>query len=135
MAYVWSEEWATGNETIDAQHKQLVGAVNELMEACSNGMGSSKLSSTMQFLIDYTSKHFADEEELQQQYNYPGFRNHFKLHEAFKANVNELAKSLQREGANISLVAKVNSRIRGWLVNHMQREDKKVAEYIRRQTG
>ena len=135
MAYVWTEEWATGNVAIDDQHKQLVKSVNDLVDACSSGMGRSKLSTTMQFLIDYTAKHFADEEKLQQKYRYPDYPNHFKMHEAFKASVNDLSKSLQTEGATIALVAKVNSSVGGWLINHIKREDKRVAEHIRKQTG
>ncbi|MDR2598643.1 MAG: bacteriohemerythrin, partial [Oscillospiraceae bacterium] len=95
MLYVWSDELATGNVMIDTQHKQLIKMVNDLMEACKSGHGRAKLSSTMQFLIDYTIKHFADEEKLQHQHSYPDFANHRKLHEAFKVTVLELDKELK----------------------------------------
>ncbi|MDR2569576.1 MAG: bacteriohemerythrin [Oscillospiraceae bacterium] len=131
MAYVWTEELATGNLMIDSQHKQLVKMVNDLMEACKGGQGRAKLSPIMQFLIDYTVKHFADEEKLQQQHGYPDFLSHRKMHEAFKVTVLDLDKQLKAEGATIALVAKMNTSIGGWLVNHIQREDKKVAAHIK----
>lgn len=131
MAYTWSNDLTTGNAAIDAQHKQLIKAINDLVEACSSGKGRATVSSTLDFLIDYTAKHFHDEEKLQQQYRYPDFTNHRKLHEAFKVSVRELAKQLKTEGPTVILVGKVNSSIGGWFVNHIQREDKKVAGHIR----
>ena len=133
MAYIWVEGWATGNVTIDTQHKQLFKAINDLLDACSGGRGRAHISATMKFLIEYTAKHFGDEEKLQQQYHYPDFLNHKKLHDGFKSVVSELAKRLQVEGPTISLVAEVNSNTGGWLVNHIHNEDKRVAAYIRSQ--
>ncbi|MDR2546038.1 MAG: bacteriohemerythrin [Lachnospiraceae bacterium] len=131
MAYVWTEDLATGNTMIDTQHKQLIKMVNDLLEACKSGQERTKLTTTMQFLVDYTVKHFADEEKLQQQSNYPDFANHKKLHEAFKVTVLDLNKQLKAEGATNALVAKLNTSIGGWLVTHIQREDKKVAAHIK----
>jgi hemerythrin len=133
MAYTWTDEWATGNATIDAQHKQLIKDVNDLVEACSSGQGRAKLHSTMKILQDYTVKHFKFEEEFQQKNNYPNYEVHKKLHEGFKATVAELAKALDEDGASISLLGKVNSSIGSWLIAHIRFEDKKMVEYINSQ--
>ena len=130
MTYMWKAEYATGNTEIDEQHKQLFKAVNDLISACSSGQGHDVLDPTIKFLVDYTVKHFADEEKLQQQYQYPDFTNHKKLHENFKTTVLKLTKELQEGGTSTVLVGKVNSTIGNWLVNHIQREDKKVADHI-----
>jgi hemerythrin len=126
LAYTWSEEFATGNVTVDTQHKQLFIAINNLLDACSSGQGRAHLSKTLDFLIDYTVKHFSDEEKLQQQCNYPDYQNHKKLHDDFKITVGDLAKQLKENGSSIALVTKVNSNIGDWIVNHIKNEDKKV---------
>jgi len=131
MAYTWTQELATGVESIDDQHKQLFKAINDLLEACFSGTGHTKLDSTVQFLIDYTEKHFSDEEKLQQQYNYPKYPHHKKLHDAFDRTVREIADQLKKEGANAALLRKVNSSIGDWLVNHIKDEDKLFAAHIR----
>jgi hemerythrin len=131
MSLSWLDELATGNALIDMQHKQLINAVNDLINACMSGQGRNSLNSTMQFLLDYTIKHFADEEKLQQQHKYPGYISHKKLHDEFRASAVALAKQLEVEGPSIALVSKVNSSVGDWLVNHIKREDKKIAEYIR----
>jgi len=131
MAYTWSEDLATGNAAIDAQHKELIKAMNDMLDACFSGQGHAKLDPTIQFMVDYAEKHFADEESLQMQCRYPDYQNHKKLHDAFKVTVKDLAKHLMEEGPTTALVRKVNSSVGDWLVSHIKNEDKKVAKYIR----
>jgi len=44
--------------------------------------------------------------------------------------VADIVSEFQTTGATIQLVAKVNSSIAVWLINHIKKEDKKVAEHI-----
>jgi methyl-accepting chemotaxis protein len=129
--YAWTPDLETGHEMIDSQHKQLIKAIAALVDACSSGHGRARLEETMDFLEGYTAKHFGDEEALQLQYDYPDYINHKKLHDGFKRVVADLSLQLKTEGATISLVGKVNSHIGGWLVNHIKREDTKVAVHLR----
>jgi len=131
LAFTWSDNLATGNKLIDDQHKQLVKATNDLMDACKSGQGQAYLDTTMQFLVDYTIKHFGDEEKLQQQYHYPDYLNHKKLHDAFKSSMAELAKKLKSEGPTATLTIKISSSVSEWLIQHILNEDKKVAAYIK----
>ena len=131
MGYVWTVEWATGLPTIDMQHKQLFKAVNDLLDACSSGQGRCMVDKTLSFLMEYVDRHFKDEEELQEKFRYPDRAKHMLLHEDFRRSVDILAQRLQDEGPSVSLVAKLNTSLGGWLVTHIQSEDKKVAAHIR----
>ncbi|WP_027399477.1 bacteriohemerythrin [Anaerovorax odorimutans] len=131
MAYAWTSDLETGNTKIDGQHKQLIAAINNLLDACAKGKGRDELKYVTEFLYDYTSKHFADEEKLQLQSKYPDYENHKKYHETFKSVVKDLMNQLNAEGPTIVLVGKVNSSIAGWLLNHIKKEDVKVAAHIR----
>ncbi|MDR3271120.1 MAG: bacteriohemerythrin [Peptococcaceae bacterium] len=135
MAFTWSKDIATGNELIDLQHKQLIQAINNLLEACTQGKGRAALGETIDFLASYTAKHFADEENLQLQAKYADFTRHKTLHDGFKGTVSDLVRQLKAEGASIVLVGKVNSSIGDWLMNHIKREDTKVAAHIRNVNG
>ncbi|MDR2671541.1 MAG: bacteriohemerythrin [Oscillospiraceae bacterium] len=131
MAYTWSSDLETGYALIDAQHKELIQAVNNLLAACASGKGRASLNETLDFLLNYTVKHFSDEEKLQVQYHYPDYTNHKKLHDGFKVVVTNLSRQLKTEGPTIALVGKVNASIGDWLVSHIKREDKKVAAHLR----
>ncbi|WP_085832545.1 bacteriohemerythrin [Clostridium merdae] len=133
MAYTLTSDLITNNSMIDTQHKQLFDAINALLEACSKGQGRAEIGKTLDFLSKYVDKHFSDEEKLQVQYSYPEYDKHHKYHEEYKKIIRELQQELEKSGANIALVAKVNTAIGGWLVNHIKREDLKMAKYIREQ--
>jgi methyl-accepting chemotaxis protein len=128
----WSSDLETGNDLIDSQHKQLIEALANLMDACSGGKGRSVLVETFDFLEGYTAKHFGDEEALQKQYNYPDYPNHKKLHDGFKRVVADIGRQLKKEGPTVALVGKVNANVAGWLINHIKHEDTKVAAHVRK---
>lgn len=133
MAYAFSKDLETGNYTIDAQHRELINAINKLLEACAVGQGRNQLKETASFLLEYTKKHFGDEEKLQLQSKYPDYPNHKRYHDEFVRVVAELVKELDAKGADIVLVGKINSAVAGWLINHIKREDVKVAAHIKAQ--
>ena len=131
MAYVFTPDLETKNALIDSEHKQLIKAINDLLEACSNGQGRAQVAQTAKFVYDYTSKHFADEERLQLQYKYPDYPNHKRYHEAFKKSILDIMKKLDQQGATVAMVSEINLTLAGWLTNHIKREDKKLAAFIR----
>jgi hemerythrin len=131
MPYLWNSSLETGHELIDNQHKQLVATVNNLLDACRNGQGAAKVAATMDFLTGYTIKHFSDEEKLQRQYDYPDYLTHKRLHDTFKAVVEDLTKRLIREGPTEEIVEELSASIGDWLVNHIKGDDFRLAAYIK----
>ena len=131
MAYVFTPDLETKNALIDSEHKQLIKAINDLLEACSKGQGRAQVAQTAKFVYDYTSKHFADEERLQLQYKYPDYPNHKRYHEAFKKSILDIMKKLDQQGATVAMVSEINLTLAGWITNHIKREDKKLAAFIR----
>ncbi len=131
MAFAWTNDLETGNQAIDNQHKQLFKALNDLLAACAKGQGRNEMQKTALFLLDYTKKHFADEEKLQISVKYPEYQKHKGYHEAFKKVAADLVAELQKEGPTTVMLGKINSKVGDWLVTHIKREDKKLAAYIR----
>lgn len=128
--YEFTDELRTGNDTIDEQHMQLFEYINNLLQACAEGKGRSEISRAMLFLKEYTDEHFSAEEKLQNKYKYPDRVNHKRYHETFKNTIRELSDELERDGATIALVGKINRSVGDWLVNHVKNQDKKVAAHI-----
>ncbi len=63
MAIEWTDDLKTGDFVIDSEHKRLLKAANELVEACSKGKGRDELVRATDFLSYYTKTHFSHEEE------------------------------------------------------------------------
>jgi methyl-accepting chemotaxis protein len=129
--YVWDESFATGNESIDSQHKTLFDALNRLLAAMRKGEAGDELKNALDFLSNYTVKHFFDEEKIQQRASYPDFPNHHRLHEEFKATVQALGHELIMKGANEKLMADVRKKIGNWLVAHIKGQDVRLGKYLR----
>ncbi|ERM92576.1 hemerythrin [Caldanaerobacter subterraneus subsp. yonseiensis KB-1] len=127
----WTESLSIGNETIDSQHKELIRKINDVLEACNRQQGKEKVVEVMQFLKDYTVKHFKDEENLMKKYQYPMYEEHKKIHEDLVKKVEDLDERIKREGVSLSVVMTVNKTLVDWFVNHINKEDKKVGEYIK----
>ena len=72
MYAVFKNNLLTGNELIDAQHKELINRINKLVGACENGVCQLEAIRMLDFLSDYTDFHFREEEALQEKAGYPG---------------------------------------------------------------
>ncbi len=132
MAYQFTKDLETGNSVIDSEHKQLIDAVNALLDACAKGQGRTQLSTTANFLLNYTKKHFADEEAIQMKNRYPDYTRHKKIHEDFKKTAADLVSKIESEGPTVANVGQINSLLAGWLLNHIKGEDKKLANYLKK---
>jgi hemerythrin len=133
--YVWDDSVKTGHEMIDEQHKQLFAAVNGLLRACRENKGNDELTRSLNFLSDYTIKHFFDEEQVQLKCKYPDYPAHKQLHENFKATVRDLKVQLIMKGPSEALINDVRAKIGDWLVTHIKGNDIKLGAYIQRQNS
>jgi hemerythrin-like metal-binding protein len=127
----WNPALATGNKDIDSQHKQIFRLTSSLSAACSSGQGLDMLNEALDFLASYTVRHFSDEEALQLKYHFPGYEEHKKLHDDFKKTVSDLVEDFRKNGSSGELLEKVSSIIVHWLVEHIEKEDSKIADYVK----
>jgi len=131
MAYQWDSTLETGYDKVDNQHKQLVAALNALIEASRSGKGDKAVMETMDFLTGYAVKHFSDEEKLQVQYDYPDYLNHKRIHDDFKKTVTELTEHVIKEGPSVRVVNEVTNSLGAWLINHIKGDDFRMASYVK----
>ena len=128
----WSKDYELGCEFVDSQHKRLFELVNNMTRACAEGNDRKMLDETLDFLVQYTIQHFADEEAFQVKHNYPGFEAHKKLHEEFMQTVGEKVAEFREKGSTKLLNDTVNKIVVKWLVNHILMEDMKIGVYIKK---
>ncbi len=129
---LWNNNLLINVPEIDAQHKKLIEAIDELMDACFKGQGKDKIEKTLRFVIDYTKKHFSDEEKLHIQNAYPEAAAHKQLHVGFITAITQLERDFKVEGATPGLSIKLNKVLMDWLIAHITVQDKKYANFIRK---
>ena len=130
MAFKWTADLATGNEIIDSEHKKLIQAADDLVEACSQGKGRQVINDAVDFLADYTKTHFSHEEGLQQKYKFPAYPAHHSWHQSYIKKIEDVAAKLKTEGPTIAIVAEVNTRI-SELITHIKTMDVRLAQFIK----
>lgn len=131
MKYELTKELLTGNALIDSEHRQLFGAVNSLMDACSQGQGRTQIQQTVTFLTNYVTKHFGDEERLQVQSSYPGYTAHKQFHEGYRRQLAEVSQELMQAGPTVKALGDLN-RVVAVLVSHIRTEDKRLAQHVQK---
>jgi hemerythrin len=129
--YRWDDSFVSGIRLIDARHQRLFEAINRLIDACDQGRGHEELAKSLEFLSNYTVKHFSEEETLQQKYGYPEYPAHHQLHEGFKKTVRELAAELNAKGPSEDLINRLKKEVGDWLVIHVKVVDLKLAAFIK----
>ncbi|MGV8145201.1 MAG: bacteriohemerythrin [Alkaliphilus sp.] len=121
----------TGNTLIDTQHKELIQRIAYVLTACEERKGAEAVKETLEFLGAYVVKHFIDEEKMQQEYNYPGYKDHKKMHEKMTADFTELKNQFDRDGSTLTVITKTNRFLVRYLLQHIKVEDKKLAAFIK----
>lgn len=63
VSIAWTKRLSVGNALIDAEHRNLIGMVNDVVCAI-RAMDCLALSETLQLLEDWLGVHFANEERI-----------------------------------------------------------------------
>lgn len=130
MRYELTKDLETGHAMIDSEHRQLFQAVNQLLDACSQGKGRSQLEPTLDFLVSYVNQHFGDEEKLQTQTSYPGYPGHKQFHEGYKKELAAVVREIKEQGSTIAALSRLNQLV-SQLVTHIRMEDKRLAQHVK----
>lgn len=131
MAITWKEDLSIGVDQIDNQHKELIGRIDGLFEACNKGKGKEEVLKVIDYLGDYVVTHFSDEEGLQKKYRYPGYNSHKLLHTQFIKDFGTLKDSLNKDGVTPILIIKMNKLLIDWLLNHIKKTDKELGVFLK----
>lgn len=122
----WKEQFDTGIDIIDTQHKRIVAYINQLddLKIVHPLRPDPEVGRVIAELADYTMSHFAFEESLMEDAQYDFYNAHTKVHENFTRRVTEFRARLQR-GDNIA--RELHEVLTSWLVNHILNDD---ANYV-----
>ena len=132
-AYIFTNEFLTGIELIDDEHRQLFALVNEVHKLVNDEFIFDKYDEIMHILIElknYTEMHFCDEEAYMEKINYADLDAQRRAHNAFidklvDINYEEL-ESLDNNQQEYLL--DVLDFLAKWLINHILKMDKLIGE-------
>ena len=126
----WDEYYILKIELIDNQHKELVGLINQLYQACliGNDAVDTKFKETMGRMVDYVRFHFTAELQLLTRVNYPNLGEHKKQHEVLIKDILEAAK--EHSGGKKFVPHNFVRTLKDWVLGHIAVSDKAYAAFI-----
>ena len=129
-AFIWDTRFDTGIALVDAQHKQLVEAVNALgNELMLGDVSEERLQALFRQLAEYARHHFADEEKMMGTLAVDP--RHRDEHVAHHRQFVEQLVGLWKSRASIEKPAEaVHGFLAAWLTVHILGEDKAMARQM-----
>ncbi len=126
----WVDEMSVGIPEIDEDHKHFISLMNELNRSITQGNAPTEIKQRLQVIIDDAVQHFAHEERLFKEWQYPDVSSHAKIHAHTLKELNAIMGEFVPYGLDSAWV-EAGTRIKSILINHILTEDMKYAEFYR----
>jgi len=125
----WNDWMTVEVAQFDAAHKKLIDMIGQLNQAFTRGEGERGIIEILSGLASYCVEHFAGEERLMQEQNYPGYQRHKKIHDAFVQKVQETIVDFEQHRVSPASIMDLLSE---WLMGHILKVDKEYSEFFRK---
>lgn len=131
MALCWEQKYATGEERVDKQHKNLFEFINKLETQMQQAtLDQAAVQAIIQFLATYARTHFVYEELCMHRLKCPVAQQNQNAHDKFLELFAGIQERFKREGASRALVEDVYNVATNWLVNHICKIDMKLSDVL-----
>ncbi|AGC68546.1 hemerythrin-like metal-binding protein [Thermoclostridium stercorarium subsp. stercorarium DSM 8532] len=135
--FKWNENYRTGIEVVDEQHKKLIdiGAKLEDMLYAGDSLDYyDYIMETINELKDYADYHFTFEEKLMREHDYPELEEHRMEHLYFIKRIDRLAME-DIDSRQVSVISETLDFLARWLFSHILNSDMKYADFLKRKSG
>ena len=130
MFIQWTDDYLIGHKVIDYDHQMLVAMTNELFVRVTSGTHTDEeIAQAIAALVDYVKRHFAREEAIFLETDYPDKGMHLKKHEEITKTVMDISAAYKADPKSIN-VNEVMEFLRVWLTNHIMRTDQTYVPYL-----
>ncbi len=127
----WTSNLSVGVSMIDDQHKTWFEKADKLFEAGKNNQAKEYVGELLNFLEDYTKKHFADEEKYMLSIKYPAYNEQKTAHTEFIRQLAKLRTDYAASGGNLLVILNANQLVLQWLTQHISNMDKKIGQFAK----
>ena len=120
----WKDDYRIGDAVIDAQHETWFANINGFLSAKTH----AELALAEMKMYRYTRQHFKYEETAMKRTGYPYLAEHIAKHNEMLGQLNTLAYRIADGDLDL---AEWRSFLTDWLLDHIAKEDTKLAKYLR----
>ena len=124
----WNSSFFIGVKQFDAHHQHLVGLINLAYDDFTAGASAGSVDAILNELVDYTSYHFAAEENWMREQEYPEVDEHVKEHESLIRRVTQMLHDIR--GNKDLIMLEMITFLYNWLIQHIRKADAEYGRYI-----
>ena len=128
--FKWRSEYSVQIPLFDAQHKKLVGMLNDLLIAMGKKKGGALIEEIISRMAAYVEYHFQSEEKYMEKYDYPRKEEHIQAHHGFIEELHNFQAKLQE--TTFLMPVKVFQYLKEWLRTHIAGLDKDYTEFFKK---
>lgn len=126
--FEWRDEYNTGYNEIDIQHRKLLAILKELHQAFKEGKAFIQMQKIFNELIEYTQIHFSFEESKLAMNSYHDYDAHIAKHHKLVEAVKEYEAKFRSGDLGVS--HEMIEFLRSWLMTHIMTEDKAYVGHL-----
>ncbi|MDX8398940.1 MAG: hemerythrin family protein [Gallionellaceae bacterium] len=123
----WDPSLDMGHKIIDAEHCILHSLMVDFQEAATQHAPQEALISQLEEVMKYAQIHFASEEKIMLDFNYPNMSAHVQLHKDLLVDVSKMYSEFKLGKINATNAYEF---LLNWFSFHTSHEDKKLVLYL-----
>lgn len=125
--YEWNNNLDIHVKEMNDEHKILIDLMNRLYDEAGSGKPKAVLQKTFLELVNYTRRHFQDEEQYMYSINYPGLPTHRLIHAKLLSQLDEHYEAFKKGDGTVG--AQVFDFLKMWLNAHIRGIDIQYGEH------
>lgn len=125
----WREEFEIGIESVDHEHRELIGLINELHDGLGGEASADTISGFLGEILARISAHFALEEKVMRDLKYDEYETHKADHEALLDDLRDIMDA-QDDGAYLDLNSELADSLESWFGEHFRTRDARLHTFL-----
>lgn len=126
--FLMDEQCLTGIAELDDEHRRLISIGNRVyLMSHSTHVDAAQIAAAVDELRSHTRAHFATEELLMDEVQFPARDKHRTIHEKMLDYLDEMAA--MAPGSPLIIAIKLEKFLGSWFIWHMQKDDTEMARY------
>jgi len=125
----WNDSLKLGVSEIDKQHEKLIGLINNLYDAVTQGKAQDIVADIVSEAHDYIDYHFSTEQRLMEVNGYPAEDDHVDEHENYILKSSDYLVAAQDDAKG--LAQDVLEYLTDWWKTHINGTDRKLAMFLK----
>ena len=115
---------------IDEQHQELIDLINFLETVDKASHTTETIENALNFLAEYISKHFSDEQDLMLECGYPDYEWHKNWHQSYILKYNTLLEEYFENGITEKFAYILEEFVEKWFARHIRNVDTNLGKFI-----